>query len=560
MGGERVSIHCDVEGDEVSAAQPGPLAVLHEDRDLLVLDKPPGLVVHPGAGNRDGTLLNRLLAHDPGLRAVPRAGLVHRLDKDTSGLMLVARSLAAHTRLVAQIRAREVERVYEAVVAGAPPPCGTVEAPIGRDRARRTRMAVEARGKHAVTRWRVVERYRRHARLEVTLETGRTHQIRVHLAHVGSSDRRRSDLRETPPARARRQRTGCGFDVRSSGPPCPASVAQPPDIRPHARHRERARARHDGTRPGAPRRGRRGRMTATEVGWIDADWPAPPGVRVVTTTRSGGESRASYASLNLGTGTGDAPATVARNRARLRLALGLAHEPCWLEQVHGSDVVRAARYDPVPRADASVGEPGSPPCAVLTADCLPVVLCDTSGTRVGIAHAGMARPRERSHRALRRVHGPPGPRSARLARSRHRTRIRTRSVREVRDACVAASPGALGALSPRHRRGSDRWLANLYAIAACQLESLGVGRISRRRLLHLSATGPGSSRIAATARRDGSRLSCGFPDQPNACRTASVPGIFSRRFPLDSGPGSRIYPISAPMARADARSSGSRVR
>ena len=136
VGGERVSIHCEVEGDEVSAAQPGPLAVLHEDRDLLVLDKPPGLVVHPGAGNRDGTLLNRLLAHDPGLRAVPRAASYIRLDKDTSGLMLVARSLAAHTRLVAQIRAREVERVYEAVVAGAPPPRGTVEAPIGRDRAR----------------------------------------------------------------------------------------------------------------------------------------------------------------------------------------------------------------------------------------------------------------------------------------------------------------------------------------------------------------------------------------------------------------------------------------
>ena len=185
VGGERVSVRCDVEGDEASAAQPGPLVVLHQDSALLVLDKPPGLVVHPGAGNRDGTLLNRLLAHDPGLRAVPRAGLVHRLDKNTSGLMLVARSLAAHTRLVAQIRAREVERVYEAVVAGVPPGRGTVEAPIGRDRIRRTRMAVEARGKHAVTRWRVVEQYRHHARLEVTLETGRTHQIRVHLTHIG---------------------------------------------------------------------------------------------------------------------------------------------------------------------------------------------------------------------------------------------------------------------------------------------------------------------------------------------------------------------------------------
>jgi len=185
VGGEWVSVRCDVEGDEASAAQPGPLVVLHQDSALLVLDKPPGLVVHPGAGNRDGTLLNRLLAHDPGLRAVPRAGLVHRLDKNTSGLMLVARSLAAHTRLVAQIKAREVERIYEAVVAGAPPSRGKVEAPIGRDRIRRTRMTVEAGGKHALTRWRVIERYRHHARLEVTLETGRTHQIRVHLTHVG---------------------------------------------------------------------------------------------------------------------------------------------------------------------------------------------------------------------------------------------------------------------------------------------------------------------------------------------------------------------------------------
>ena len=185
LGGERIHILCVVAGDERSAAQPGPLAVVHDDPDLLVLDKPPGLVVHPGAGNRDGTLFNRLLAHDPGLRAVPRAGLVHRLDKNTSGLMLIARSLAAHTRLVAQIKAREVERVYEAVVTGSPPPRATVEAPIGRDSARRTRMAVESRGKPAVTHYRVLERFQRHARLEVTLETGRTHQIRVHLAHAG---------------------------------------------------------------------------------------------------------------------------------------------------------------------------------------------------------------------------------------------------------------------------------------------------------------------------------------------------------------------------------------
>ena len=184
-GGERIRILCVVECDGQSAAQPGPLDLLYEDSDLLVLDKPHGLVVHPGAGNRDGTLLNRLLAYDPELRTIPRAGLVHRLDKDTSGLMLVARSLHAHTRLVAQIKAREVERTYEAVVSGSPPARATVEAPIGRDRARRTRMAVEARGKLAVTHYRVVERYRCHARLEILIETGRTHQIRVHLAHAG---------------------------------------------------------------------------------------------------------------------------------------------------------------------------------------------------------------------------------------------------------------------------------------------------------------------------------------------------------------------------------------
>lgn len=216
-------------------------------------------------------------------------------------------------------------------------------------------------------------------------------------------------------------------------------------------------------------------MIASPPGWIDPNWPAPPGVCAVTTTRSGGESRPPYASLNLGAGTGDAPAAVAGNRARLRSLLGLEHEPCWLEQVHGSVVVRAARYDRAPRADASVGEPGSPPCAVLTADCLPVVLCDRSGTRIGIAHAGwrglangviascvgfMDRP---GHELLAWLGPAIGPESYEVGP-------------EVRDACLAATPGARPAFvpSPMH---TDRWLADLYAIAACQLQFLGVSRV-----------------------------------------------------------------------------------
>ena len=474
-GGERISVHCAVETDEESAAQPGPLAVVYEDGDLLVVDKPAGLVAHPGAGNRDGTLLNRLLAHDPGLRAIPRAGLVHRLDKDTSGLMVIARSLHAHTRLVSQIKAREVERVYEAVVNGSPPAHATVDAPIGRDRVRRTRMAVEARGRRAVTHYRVVERYRRHTRLEVMLETGRTHQIRVHLAHVGHPIVGDLDVREAPLPRTRGRWTGGGLGILPPGPPCPAPVARPSDLRPGTEHREPPGARHARTRRGASRRGRRSPMTACPLRWIAPEWPAPPGVHVVTTTRSGGESGAPYASLNLGTGTGDAPAAVARNRARIRSSLDLGTEPCWLDQVHGANVVRAMRYDHAPRADASVGEAGSPPCAVLTADCLPVVLCDTAGTRVGIAHAGwrglaggvIARCvdfMERPGRDLLAWLGPAiGPESYEVGP-------------EVRDACLAATPGARSAFVPSPA-GMGRWLADLYAIATRQLESAGVERV-----------------------------------------------------------------------------------
>jgi 23S rRNA pseudouridine1911/1915/1917 synthase len=161
-----------------------PLAIVHEDRDLIVIDKPAGLVVHPGAGVPDRTLLNALLAHAPGLAVVPRAGIVHRLDKDTSGLLVVAKNVSAQANLAKQLAERSMRRVYLALVHGEPPASGTVDAPVGRDARVRTRMAVSQRGKQARTGYRVLERYGRAALVECRLETGRTHQIRVHFQHI----------------------------------------------------------------------------------------------------------------------------------------------------------------------------------------------------------------------------------------------------------------------------------------------------------------------------------------------------------------------------------------
>jgi 23S rRNA pseudouridine1911/1915/1917 synthase len=183
-GGELVVINAEIAAEVVWQGEDLPLNIIYEDEDLLIINKDANVVVHPAVGNRAGTLVNALLNYAPELSTVPRAGVVHRLDKDTTGLLVIARNLAAHTSLVEQLQARSISRIYETIVHGLFLAGSTINLPIGRHPRDRKKMAVVGDGKEAITHYRVIKKFAKHTHIQVKLETGRTHQIRVHMSHM----------------------------------------------------------------------------------------------------------------------------------------------------------------------------------------------------------------------------------------------------------------------------------------------------------------------------------------------------------------------------------------
>jgi len=184
-GNERLELNIQLQSEpDEFQPQDIPLDIVYQDEDIIVLNKPAGLVVHPAAGHADGTLVNALLFFDAGLSHVPRAGIVHRLDKDTTGLMVVARNLSAHKHLVDELQQRTVKREYQAIVQGVITAGGAIDAPVGRHSRDRVRMCVRDDGRPAMTHYRVITRFREHTRVQLKLESGRTHQIRVHMQHI----------------------------------------------------------------------------------------------------------------------------------------------------------------------------------------------------------------------------------------------------------------------------------------------------------------------------------------------------------------------------------------
>lgn len=181
-GGEKVEIRAEIESQISAAPEDIPLEIIFEDEHLIVINKPAGLIVHPGAGNPKHTLMNALLHYDQQLEQVARAGIVHRLDRDTTGLLVVARTPQSHTSLANQLQARKIHRGYLVIVSGIMTAGGTVEQPIGRHPKNRTKMAIVKNGRPSTTHYRIIKKYKHHTQLQINLETGRTHQIRVHLS------------------------------------------------------------------------------------------------------------------------------------------------------------------------------------------------------------------------------------------------------------------------------------------------------------------------------------------------------------------------------------------